>query len=140
MAHLRDQDSIVLGDINPNIGQIQNSLSQQVADLLMDFGLMDLLRHFCQCLRFRHLKTWYRVRQGRLLQAHCDYILGMYQQLFQMVGIRDVINDLLDHFPLQSCLMKLPTRRHGSYLRGHRTFPLTIPTLDNFSSKDSKFP
>ena len=40
------QYSIVLGDLNTNILQAQNPHIQQVAELLMDFGLMDLLHHF----------------------------------------------------------------------------------------------
>ena len=46
LKRFRDQDLIVLGDPNVEIGQAQNFHSQQVADLLMEFGLMDLLHHF----------------------------------------------------------------------------------------------
>ena len=45
------QDPIVLGYLStkPN--------SQQVADLLMELGMMDFLHHFWKRWRFRHVKT-----------------------------------------------------------------------------------
>ena len=44
----RDQDTIVIGDCTANIGKLQNPCSQQVADLMTDFGLTDLLHLFRQ--------------------------------------------------------------------------------------------
>ena len=49
----RYQDPIVLGDLNDDIGQAQNPCSQavssqQIADLLMEFGMMELLHHLRQ--------------------------------------------------------------------------------------------
>ena len=41
---LRDQEIIVLGDINTNI-QAQNPCSQQVAKMLTEFRLVDLQHH-----------------------------------------------------------------------------------------------
>ena len=67
LACFRDQYTIVIGDLNAYIGHAQNPLSQQVADLLMGFGLLDLFWHFHQHLRFRHLNTWSQVRQGIFL-------------------------------------------------------------------------
>ena len=52
LACFRDQDPIVLRRLNSDIGQAQNPCSQQVADLLMDFGLVYLIRNFYQFLRF----------------------------------------------------------------------------------------
>ena len=43
-----DQDTIVLGDINSDICQAQNPHSQQVMDLMMEFGMVDLLHHLQQ--------------------------------------------------------------------------------------------
>ena len=47
-AHTRfwDQYPIELGYLNANIGQAEDPNSHQVADLLMEFGLMDLLHYF----------------------------------------------------------------------------------------------
>ena len=46
LKRFQDQDPIVLGDLNANISQAQNPLSQQVDDQLMEFGLVYLLCHF----------------------------------------------------------------------------------------------
>ena len=40
-----DQDTIVLWDLNSGIVQAYNPHSHQVTDMLMDFGMMDLLHH-----------------------------------------------------------------------------------------------
>ena len=53
--------SIVIGDLNVDIGCLQNQRSQQAAYVLASFGLVDLLSHFRQRLRFRHMKTWWQV-------------------------------------------------------------------------------
>ena len=44
LTHFRDQNIIVLGDLNTDT-QSYNPLSQQVAELLMEFGLVDLQHH-----------------------------------------------------------------------------------------------
>ena len=43
-----DQDPIVIGNLSADIVKSQNSRSQQVADLLMEFSMMELLLHFRQ--------------------------------------------------------------------------------------------
>ena len=75
LTRFRYQDLIVVGDLNSNIGQSHNPRSQQVADLLMEFELVDLLHDFRQHWWFRHMNTWSQVRQGILMQARYDYIL-----------------------------------------------------------------
>ena len=41
LTHFWEQNTILLGDLSVNI-QAQNPCSQQVADLLMEFGLVEL--------------------------------------------------------------------------------------------------
>ena len=55
-TRFRDQDTILLGDLNAGIVQAHNLRIQQVADLLMESGLMDLIHHFRQCWRLRYMK------------------------------------------------------------------------------------
>ena len=62
LTRFRDQDNMVQGDLNVDVVQSQKPRSQRVADLLMKFGLVELLTHFWKCLRFRHMKTWYQVQ------------------------------------------------------------------------------
>ena len=44
LPHFRDQNTIVLGDLNADI-QAQNPRSQKVAELLIQFGLVDFQQH-----------------------------------------------------------------------------------------------
>ena len=46
MTRFRDQDPIVLGYLNTDIGQSHNHISQQVVDLMIEFEMADLLHHF----------------------------------------------------------------------------------------------
>ena len=114
LTRSRYQDTIVLGDLNSNIGQAQNPISQQVADLLMGFSLVDLLHHFWQNWRFCHMKTWYQVIKVRLMRARFDYILGTDWRRFVILGIRDLINYPSDHAALRDRLLIYPTEA------GHR--------------------
>ena len=66
LTRFRYQDTTVVGYLSANIRKVQNPCSQQVADLLMEFRLMELL-HLPQRGRFRHVKTSSRVIQGRLV-------------------------------------------------------------------------
>ena len=129
----------MLGDLNANIVQYQNPRSQQVADLLMEFGLVDLLHHFWQCRRFHHMKTWSHVLRGKLLRTRCDYILVTYQRQFLMVGIKDVRNYSSDNSALRVIILQRPMRCHGSYLQGRCVFPLSLPAPEDFRPVDRKF-
>ena len=90
LIRFRDHNPIVLGDLSADIGQAQNPRSQQVAGLLMEFRMMDLLLCLRQRWRHRKMKTWTWVRQGILMQARSDYILGKDRRRSEMVEIRGV--------------------------------------------------
>ena len=83
----RFKDPIAIGDLNVHFDEARSLRIQQVADLLTEYGLIDLVRHFGQRRRFRNLKTWSQVRQGTVLWSRWDYILRKYQRLFELVGI-----------------------------------------------------
>ena len=61
------QDPIVLGDLNVDLDEARNPRSHLVADLLMEFYLIKLMRHFRKHLHFHHLKSWTQVYQGTML-------------------------------------------------------------------------
>ena len=54
----RFQDPIFMEDLNVDLDYAQNLRSQLVADMLVEFGLINLMHHFQQMRRFCHLKTW----------------------------------------------------------------------------------
>ena len=95
----------MLGGLNSDIGQAQNPRSQQVAHLLIKFGLVDLFRQFQQNWQFLHMKTWSQFLRGGVLQTRCDYILGKDWLQFKMVVIKDVRNYSSDHFTLWARLL-----------------------------------
>ena len=94
----QDHNPIVLGYLSANIVQCQNLRSKQVDDLLMGFSLMDLLLQLEQRWRYGNMKIWYRVRQGNVIWARSDYILGTDWHGFKMVGIRGVRKYPSDNF------------------------------------------
>ena len=78
----QDQDPIVIGYLSADISKPQNPHSQQVADLMTDFGLMNLLHHFWQCWRYLHVKTWPQERHGRAMGESSNNIMGTDQSRF----------------------------------------------------------
>ena len=63
----RFKDPILLGELNVDLNWTRKPWIWQVADPLTKYGLIDLVRHFCQQRRFRNLTTWSQVRQGTVL-------------------------------------------------------------------------
>ena len=55
------RESIVIGDLSADIGRLKNPRSQQMADSLVSFGLVNLIRHFSQRLHFCHIKVCWQV-------------------------------------------------------------------------------
>ena len=77
------RDTVVLGDLNADIGRLRNPLGQQVAYLLVSFGLADLLVHFLQRFYYRHLHMLWQVCQCRVLRSRCGYVMGSDQSMFK---------------------------------------------------------
>ena len=129
----------VMGDLNADIHDLTHPRHQQVANLLANYGLLDLLNHFRQRRPFRHMKTWYQVREGVLLRSRCDYILGTDRRLFESVGLRDPQQYSTDHLMLRGRLLRQPTKSHNRYLRGRRKFPLRLPKFGPLTQADTMF-
>ena len=58
----RFKDPILHGDLNMDLYMARIRCIQQVADLLAEYGLIDLVYQLHQYRRFWNLKTWYQVR------------------------------------------------------------------------------
>ena len=100
---------MIIGDLSADIGKPQNPHSQQVADLMMEFSLMELLHHFWQHWKYWHVKIWLQKRQGRAMQASSNYFLGTYRHRFNMVEIRGLKKCPSDHLLLCDRLLFSPT-------------------------------
>ena len=69
LAHLRGQDPILLVDINMDLYETQNPCSQLIANLLTEFGLVDLMYHYQKHIRVFYLKTWTQDLQSTMLRS-----------------------------------------------------------------------
>ena len=132
-------DPIVLNDLNVDLNKARSPRSQQVVDLLMEYGLIDLVRHFCQHRQFWNLQTWSQVQQGPVLRLRCDYILGTDWRRLEIFGIRYMHNFSSDHFVVRERLLLRPTRCHSCYLRGRRAFLRPPPPTVELIRADTKF-
>ena len=72
MYQFLDRDPVLLGNLNTYIRCLRKLWDQQVAHFLVSFGMVDLLNHFRQCLRYCNLQTWWQVRQRLILLSQCD--------------------------------------------------------------------
>ena len=77
------RDPVALGYLNADIGRLINSRDQQVAELLVSFGLVDLFGHLQQNLHYCNLKMWWKVCQGKIIQSWCDYVLGLDRRMYE---------------------------------------------------------
>ena len=57
MQRFKGRYPIVLGDLNVGLDDTHSLQSQHVVDLLTEYSLIDLVRHFRQHRRFLDLKT-----------------------------------------------------------------------------------
>ena len=88
----RYQDNILLGELSTDIGISQNPRSQNVADLMIEFRLMDLPHHLCKSSWLRHLKTGLQVIQSKVIWESSEYILGIDRRFFGIARIRATRN------------------------------------------------
>ena len=63
------RDPNLLGGLKVDLNEAIIPWIQRVADLLTEYGLIDLVPNFRQQRRFLKLKTWYQLRQGTVLQS-----------------------------------------------------------------------
>ena len=110
-----------------------------MADLLLEYSLIDLAHHFLQCCRFCNLNTWSQVQQVTVLRSRCDYILRTDRRRFEIFGIRDMRNFSSDHLELSSHIIRRPTRCHARCLLGRRAFLLRLPPTAELRRADAKF-
>ena len=62
----------MIGELSADTRKLQNPRSQKVADLMTEFGLMELLHHFWKTWWYRNVKIRPRERQDRRMHASSD--------------------------------------------------------------------
>ena len=81
-----------MGELNVDLDEDQNPHIQIFANTLMEFGLINLMHHFRKRKHLLHVKTWGQVWQGTVLRVRFEYTLGTDRRLFNIVGIKDMMN------------------------------------------------
>jgi exonuclease III len=80
------QPIILMGDINVDLrAATPTDRDAEIMALLSTLGLEDMSAHFIQRQGFRHGNTWHMMREGTMLKARCDYILGTNRRIFQYI-------------------------------------------------------
>ena len=59
----------------------------------------------------RYLRTWVKVRQGRVVRSQTDYILGSDRWIFQNMAVRDQRYNY-DYFMVVGSLHRASLREH----------------------------
>ena len=139
LKEIQVQDPILMGDINVDLDEAQNPCSQLISDILTEFGLINLMRHFWKRRHFRQLKTWTQVRQGTVLRERCYDIICTNCHIFGIAVIRYMMNYSSYHFALRVCFLQRPTKCHSLYLRVIRLFAFSLPDAAYLIVADSKF-
>ena len=131
---------ILLGDLNVDLANPRDGRGQEIAAELASLGLEDLLLHFRQRRRFRHGKTFWQCRDGRMVRSRCDYILGTDRRMFKNVSIRDPRLYTSDHYMVHGRLLLSSNRRqHLAYQRARKRFPLQPPKGGPMTRADALF-
>ena len=129
LARFKDSKAapLVLGDLNVNLSDLSKPRTAQVSATIMAYGLEDMLLHFRQRHKLRHLKTWWQHRNGQTFRSRCDYILATDRRLFQSVTMKNPRHYSSDHFMLVGKYLAQPAKQHKGYLRGRKAFPIRSP-------------
>ena len=90
-------DPIVLGDLNMDLDNTHRSRSQHMADLLMEFGIVDLVRNFRQRRRFQNLKIWTQGIHGSTLHSRFGDTGGRQRVVIPPGGGRNGIRGTFTH-------------------------------------------
>ena len=134
-------EPILLGDLNVDFGNpTLDARDQQIAADLVSYGFQDLLLKFRQRRRFSSRCTWFQRRNGDMVTARCDYILGMGGKGDpNRVVIRAPRLYDSDHHMVCGRLRSDTLRRNRAYLRKRKRFPLQKPKWGPHNLVDSLY-
>jgi hypothetical protein len=103
----------------------------QIATLVAELGLEDLISHF-------HQKWWMR-RGNSIIKVKCDYIFGLEWGLFTNIAIRNPRHYSSDHYMVMGTIAYRPKREKKSYSRSRKSFPLKRNKVAPINKADSIF-
>jgi hypothetical protein len=130
---------ILLGDMNVNLNNPRNGRGLQIATVVADLGLEDLISHFHQKCNDWEKFTWWMRRGNSIIKAKCDYILGSERGLFTKTAIRNPRHYSSDHYMVMGTIASRPKRENKSYSRSWKSFPLKRNKTTPINKADSIF-
>jgi hypothetical protein len=130
---------IMLGDLNVNLNNPRNDWGLQIATIVADLGLEDLISHFHQKCNYREKFTWWMRRGSSIIKAKCDYILGSERGIFTKIAIRNPRHYSSDHYMVMGTIASRPKRENKCYSRSRKSFPLKRNKITPINKADSIF-
>jgi hypothetical protein len=74
-----------------------------------------------------------------IIEAKCDYILGLERGLFTKIAIRNPRHYSSDHYMIMGTIYYRPNRENKSYSRSRKSFPLKRNKVAPINKADSIF-
>jgi exonuclease III len=117
---------LLMGDLNVDLLNLRDTRDANIAAMIANLGLLDLLAHFYMRSGFGHRNTWFQTREHSMLSSRCDYILGSNRNLFRNMQLKQPRLFTSDHYLVLGELLSEPLRENRRYLGGRRRFPLHV--------------
>jgi hypothetical protein len=125
-----------MGDINVDLrAATPTDCDAEIMALLSTLSLEDMSAHFIQRQGFRHGNTWHMMREGTMLKARCDYILGTDRRIFQYIRMKNP-NYNSDPLMVTGGIRSAEKADNIKYLRSRRRFPLHNRTSTTTTNND----
>jgi hypothetical protein len=122
-----------------NLNNPWNDRCLQIATMVADFGLEDLISHFHQKFIYREKFTWWMRRGNLIIKAKCDYILVSKRGLFTKIAIHNPRHYSSDHYMVMGTIASIPKREKKSYSMSRKSFPLKREKFAPINKADSIF-
>jgi exonuclease III len=119
---------LLLGDLNCNLEDPQSPRDIQVAAMVANHGIFDMLPHFKQRKGLGHCRTWRQLHNdGNWIASWCDYFLGSDRCMFCNVCLHNPRHFTSDHLMVVGVIPSKPISENKAYLQGRQRFPLKAP-------------
>ena len=115
---------ILLGDVNTDLGSLQQNQELQIAGKLASFGQEDMLSHFAQAFHQRGGHTWRQWWQDHMMCFWCDYILAQERLRFHWCHLKDPCCFASNHLMAVVKIQIGWVTQHKWCIGGCKCFPL----------------
>ena len=68
LGHFQDRNVILVGDLNLDFDSIETDRDMEIANILVDSGLLDMYHHFKLRGRFGRQLTWHQKRKENVIR------------------------------------------------------------------------